>query len=303
MQDILQNELARNAILAGLILVAIVVLVRISQRLIGRYIEEPERIFKASRNVRRLGLFIAAITIVVLFSPASSDLLMLLTVIGAGTVIALREVFLSMAGWIKISVLSSYREGDRIEINGVQGDVIDIRMTRTTVMEIGGWVDADQSTGRLVHIPNSWAFEHAIYNYSRSFNFIWNELPIIVTFSSDWEAARDIMLRFAEESAAIVEQRARTEIHQLSREFLVHYSILTPFVYVRIVENGVQLTLRYLVEVRKRRGSEHALAVSILDAFLEHESIRFAYPTLRISSQQSSSQGGFLASSKGPEPS
>lgn len=301
MQDILQNELVRNAVLMALILIAVVVLVRIVQRLIGRYIEDSERIYRASRNVRRAGVFIAAITVVVLFSPGSSDLLMLLTVIGAGTVIALREVFLSIAGWLKISVLSSYREGDRIEINGVQGDVIDIRMMRTTLMEIRGWVDADQSTGRLVHIPNSWMFEHAVYNFSRSFNFIWNEFPITVTFSSDWRAARDIMLGFAEESAAIVEQQARKEIHRLSREFLVHYSILTPFVYVRIVENGVKLTLRYLCEVRKRRGSEHALAVSILDVFLKHEKIDFAYPALHISSQPSSSTSGFSTSSEGPE--
>lgn len=90
------------------------------------------------------------------------------------------------------------------------------------------------------------------------------------------------MLGFAEESAAIVEQQARKEIHALSREFLVHYSILTPFVYVRIVENGVRLTLRYLCEVRKRRGSEHALVVSILDAFSKHGSIEFAYPALHL---------------------
>ncbi|GMQ81428.1 MAG: mechanosensitive ion channel [Rhodothermia bacterium] len=301
MQDFLQNELVRNTTLVGLILVSVVVLVRIIQRLIGRFVKDPERIFRASRNVRRVGVFIAAITVVVFFSPASSDVLILLTVIGAGAVIALRDVLLSIAGWIKISVLSSFREGDRVEINGVQGDVIDIRMMRTTLMEIGGWVDADQSTGRLVHIPNSWIFEHAVYNYSRSFNFIWNEFPITITFSSDWQAARDIMLGFAEESAAIVEQEARKEIHKLSKDFLVHYSILTPFVYVRVVENGIRLTLRYLCDVRKRRGTEHALAVSVLDSFMDHGSIAFAYPALHISSQQSSLPSGFSASSKGPE--
>jgi small-conductance mechanosensitive channel len=154
-------------------------------------------------------------------------------------------------------------------------------------MEIRGWVDADQSTGRLVHFPNAWIFQFAIFNYSRSFNFIWNEFPVTLTFSSDWRAAREIMLGFAEESAAIVEQQARKEIHHLSREFLVHYSILTPFVYVRIMENGIQLTLRYLCEVRKRRGSEHALAVSILDAFMEHGGIEFAYPALHITARPS----------------
>lgn len=282
MQEILQNELSRNAILAAIIIIVVIILVRIAQRLIARYGDDPQKIFRASRSIRRAGAFVSVLVVVILFSPRSSDLLVLLTVMGAGTVIALREVLLSVAGWIRISVLSSYRDGDRIEINGVIGDVVDIRMMRTTVMEIRGWVDADQSTGRLVHIPNSWIFEHALFNFSRSFNFIWNELPMTITFSSDWRAARDIMVRFAEESAAIIEQQARKEIHQLSREFLVHYSILTPFVYVRVVENGIQLTLRYLCEVRKRRGSEHALAVSILDAFMENGNIEFAYPALHL---------------------
>jgi len=288
MQELLQNELARNAILAAIILVAVVVLVRISQRLVGRYGEDPEHIFRTSRMIRRIGALAALLTVVGLLLPGSADLMMLLTVIGAGMVIALREVLLSIVGWMRIAILSSYKNGDRIEINGVVGDVVDIRILRTSVMEIRGWVDADQSTGRIAHIPNSWIFLYTLFNYSRSFNFIWNELPLTITFSSDWRAARDIMLGFAEESAAIVEQQARKEIHELSREFLVHYSILTPFVYVRIVENGVRLTLRYLCEVRKRRGSEHALAVCILDAFSKHGGIEFAYPALHLTKRSPS---------------
>lgn len=78
--------------------------------------------------------------------------------IGAGMVITLREVLLSIVGWMRISILSSYKNGDRIEINGIVGDVVDIRILRTSVMEILGWVDADQSTGRIAHIPDSWVF-------------------------------------------------------------------------------------------------------------------------------------------------
>lgn len=158
MRELLQNELARNAILAAIILVAVVIVVRVTQRLVGRYGEEPECIFRASRMIRRIGALAALITVVALFSPGSADLLMLLTVIGAGMVIALREVLLSIVGWMRISILSSYKNGDRIEINGIVGDVVDIRILRTSVMEIRGWVDADQSTGRIAHIPDSWVF-------------------------------------------------------------------------------------------------------------------------------------------------
>jgi small-conductance mechanosensitive channel len=280
MEDILQNELAVKALATLTVLLVIAFVVHLVKRFAKRYFHDPERIYRAGRSTRRFGLFLGFLGIVIIWSPGFGDLWTLLTVIGAGMMIAMREVLLAVAGWLRITLLNTYKDGDRIEVNGVQGDVIDVRVLRTTLMEIGGWADGDQSTGRIVHFPNGWIYEHAVYNYTRSFRFIWNELSLTVTFRSDWRAAREIILRHAEESAAIVEQQARQEIHEMSREFLIHYSILTPFVYVKITENGVKLTLRYLCEARKRRGSEHALTVVILDDFKDHGGIELAHNML-----------------------
>ncbi len=280
----LGNEIVQRVIFAAGASLVVWLLVRIGQRLVKRYAGEPSRVYHASRILGRLGALAIFVIVVSLLSPRLGDILTLLTVIGAGLAIAMRELLLNLAGWSYVTLLTPYRPGDRIEVNGIQGDVIDIRVMRTTVMEIGGWVQADQSTGRIAHIPNGWNLSHAVYNYTRGFNFIWNELPVRLTFRSDWENARRIMQQFAEESTRLVEHQAADEIRQMSREFLVHYSILTPFVYVRVVENGILLTLRYLCDVRKRRGTEHALTVSILAAFSEQGDIELAYPTVGISS-------------------
>jgi len=285
LQEWLEHEIIQQLLIAIAIVVVITVLVSVIRRVITRYIDEPERLYRASKLVGRTGGLLAAILVLGVFFNSTKDLLTVLTVVGAGLAIAMRETLLSFFGWIYIAFRAPYSTGDRIEINGVQGDVIDIRVLQTILMEIGGWVDADQSTGRVVSVPNGSVFLGPVYNYTRGFHFIWNELPITVTFRSDWEAAREIILSFAEESAAIVEQQARAEIHKMSREFLVYYNILTPFVYVKIVENGVRLTLRYLCEVRKRRGTEHALTISILAAFREHGGIELAYPMLGVSTQ------------------
>ncbi|MCB0720021.1 MAG: mechanosensitive ion channel family protein [Bacteroidetes bacterium] len=263
-------------------MITIFLLVRLAQRLARRYVSEPARLYNVNRNIRRVGGTVAAVMLLILLSPDVRGLLAVLTVIGAGLAIALREALLSVAGWIRLALIAPYRIGDRIEMNDVRGDVIDIRMLRTTLMEIGGWVDGDQSTGRIVHIPNSWLFEYALFNYTRGFRFIWNELPFSVTYRSDWRAARDIMQNFAEESAEIVTQQASEELRKISSEFLIHYSILTPFVYVSTDEKGVKLTLRYLCEARKRRGTEHAFTINILDAFREHPNIEIAYPITSI---------------------
>lgn len=280
--QLLENELFVEIIWTAAIILLVMIAVRLSHRISARYFDSPERIYRSTKSVRRMAVFIAVVAIAIVWSPGFGDLLTVLTVIGAGMAIALREVLLSIVGWSRITFMNSYKEGDRIEINGISGDVIDIRMLRTSLMEIRGWVDADQSTGRIVHFPNAWIFMYALYNYTRSFKFIWNEIPITVSFRSDWRAARDIMMKYAEESAAIVEKQAREEIQQISREFLIHYSILTPFVYVRIVPDGVQLTLRYLCEARKRRGSEHALNLLILDDFRTHPGIELAHRTLAV---------------------
>lgn len=278
----LQNELVYTSLVVAAILLGTFVLSRITSRIAKNFVSEPARLYNINRLIRRIFGILALTLIIGFFSPRIGDIMTILTVVGAGIAIALREALLSLAGWFYISLMKLYAPGDRIEVNGITGDVLDIRLFKTTLLEIRNWVDADQNTGRLVHFPNGWLFLHAVQNFSHGFNFIWNELPVTLTFRSDWNRARDIMAEFANETARMVEHQASQELRQLSREYLIHYSILTPFVYVRIVDNGVRLTLRYLCDVRKRRGTEHALTISILEAFSNETNIEFAYPMIGV---------------------
>ncbi|MDA1333731.1 MAG: mechanosensitive ion channel, partial [Bacteroidetes bacterium] len=148
MQEILENPFSTHLLITAVIILIGFVVVRLSHRVSRRFLDDPERIYRSTKSTRRTVAFLAIIAIAIVWSPGFGDLLTLITVIGAGLAIALREVLLSIGGWARISLMTSFREGDRIEINGIRGDVIDIRVLRTTLMEIGGWVDADQSTGR-----------------------------------------------------------------------------------------------------------------------------------------------------------
>ena len=267
----------QRAITTIVVILLIVVFKRVVQHLARVYVTDRVREYRTSKFVGRVAALASIVAVIVIWTPQQADLLTLLTVIGAGLAIATREALLSSLGWFHLLVRATYKQGDRIEINDVRGDVVDVRFLHTTLMEIGGWVDADQSTGRLVHIPNAWVFQHAVYNYSAGFNFIWNEIPFTVTFRSDWEAAREIILRFAEETSETAAQEMKAQLKRMASEYLVHYRILTPFVYARVVENGVQLTLRYLCPERSRRGSTHTLTMQILNAFKAHGGIEMAY--------------------------
>ena len=281
-----------DLVLSGAVLVIAFVLTKVGQRLAVRYLEEPERRYRTSKMISRSATLVVILALVLIWSPRPEAAVALLTIVGAGLAIAMREALLSLVGWIVLVIRSPYRHGDRIEVNGIRGDVIDVRLLHSTLMEVGGWVGADQSTGRLVDFPNAWIFLHGVYNYSRGFGFIWNELAFTVTFRSDWEAARDLMLARAEETSNIVAQQAKRQIRRMSRDYLVHYGILTPFVYVQITERGVRLTLRYLCEVRKRRGTAHALTISLLEDFRKHGGIEFAYPRTGVSVLEGTQFGG-----------
>lgn len=282
-QSVLSDPTIQRAVITLVALLTAFVVKRVVQHLVHRYVSDPVRQYRTSKFVGRSAALVSVLAVIIIWTPQQADLLTLLTVIGAGLAIAMREALLSALGWFHLLIRAPYKQGDRVAIRGVQGDVVDVRFLHTTLMEIGGWVDADQSTGRLVHIPNSWIFQSAVYNYSQGFNFIWNEISFTVTFRSDWKAAQNIMLDLASETAEIVERQVKKQLREMSHEYLVHYSILTPFVYVRVVENGIRLTLRYLCEVRKRRGTAHALTIQILQGFQDNGAIELAYPMVGIS--------------------
>jgi len=149
-------------------------------------------------------------------------------------------------------------------------------------MEIGNWVDADQSTGRIIRIPNELIFTQALANYSRGFQFIWNEIPVMITFESNWEMAKEILLKIANKHAAHLSETAKKRVREASNNFMIHYSKLTPTVYTSVKESGVLLTIRYLCEPRSRRGSEETIWEDILNAFAACSDIDFAYPTQRF---------------------
>ena len=186
-----------------------------------------------------------------------------------------------MAGWVYILGRRPFQVGDRIEINQLKGDVVDVRLFRFTLMEIQGWVDAEQSTGRLIHVPNGLLFNHDVANYTEGFAYIWHELPVLITFESDWKLAEELILKALEDCAPDVSGAAGQRIRATAQGYNIRVGTLTPTVYLTVRDSGVLLTARYLVEGRTRRGREDRVWRGILEAFAEHNTIDLAYPTIR----------------------
>ena len=176
--------------------------------------------------------------------------------------------------------------GDRIQIGDVKGDVIDIRLFKFTVLEIGNWVHADQSTGRVVHVANHKVFTDALANYTSDFEFIWNEIAVLVTFESDWKKAKQILQDIADKHLSDFVEHAEKQVKNAAKSYLIHFSYLTPIVYTDVKDSGVNLTIRHLTNPRRRRGMGQAIWEDVLDEFDKHDDIDLAYPTMRLYKQE-----------------
>ncbi len=204
-----------------------------------------------------------------------------LGLLSAGLAIALKDPLVNLAGWGFILWRRPFNVGQRIQIGDLRGDVIDQRIFMFSVLEIGNWVDAEQSTGRVVHVPNGKVFTEPLANYEEGFKYIWNEIGVMVTFESDWEKAKEILVNVAKNRGESITKEAEQEIKLEAGKMLIYLSALTPIVYTSVADSGVVLTIRYICNPRRRRGTSEAIWEDILREFGNCDDIDFAYPTQR----------------------
>ena len=270
-----------NIIWTLVVIVVILIGRRVARRVIRRNVEDHEASYRANKVINYLATATFFVWGAFIWVDAFDNLSTYLGLVSAGIAIALADVLKNMAGWVYILGRRPLQVGDRVEINGVKGDVVDIRLFRFTLMEVNGWVDAEQSTGRLIHVPNGLLFNHDVANYTEGFAYIWHELPVLITFESDWKLAEELIRGALDEGAPEVSGAAGQRIRETAQGYSIRVGTLTPTVYLTVRDSGVLLTARYLVEARTRRGREDRVWRAILEAFAEHDSINLAYPTIR----------------------
>ena len=287
MTDWLQTRLGMSPELQMKMLATLIVvfglwlLHRIALALVYRRVTDPWSRYRWRKGTTYAALALGAILVGRTWIPGAKELATFLGLFAAGVAIALKDPVTNLVGWVFVVWRRPFEVGDRIEIGGHKGDVIDIRLQQFTLNEIGNWVDADQSSGRIIHIPNGKVFTEPVANYDRGFRYIWNEVPVLITFESDWKKAKDILTRIAFKHAEHLTTQAEEDLLTASRQYLINYTKLTPIVYTSVVDSGVRLTIRYLIEPRRRRGTEHAIWEDILTEFAATPDVDLAYHTVR----------------------
>jgi small-conductance mechanosensitive channel len=198
--------------------------------------------------------------------------------IGAGLAFALQKVVTAFAGYLVILRGNTFTVGDRITMGGVRGDVISLGFLQTRIMEMGEpptvqgdsnkvWVRARQYTGRIVSVTNDKVFDEPIFNYTREFPFLWEEIKIPVSYQTDRRLAETILLDCAREVTGDIVREAEPHRGAMEKRYFIDFGALEPRVFWQITDNWLELNLRFLAPVHGVRYVKDELARLVMERF------------------------------------
>jgi small-conductance mechanosensitive channel len=238
------------------------------------------RAFWASQGI---SIAVTLINILGLLSIWFNDPSRLATALGlvtAGLAFALQRVVTAIAGYIVILRGKTFNIGDRITFGGIRGDVIGLGFLQTVIMEMGQpaavqnadpamWLQGRQFSGRIVTITNAKIFDDPVFNYTREFPFIWEEMRIPVTYTADRKRAEQIMLAAADTHTGKVIELSQAALENLERRYYVSKSELAPKVFMRLTDNWIELALRFVVPDHGVRDIKDRMSRDIIAGFDE----------------------------------
>ena len=294
-----EREIAWKLVASATVLVLLWAFRTLTLRIVWRRTDDIKTRYSARKIASYTSVGIGILVIGRIWLTGFQSFITFAGLVSAGIAIALKDTLANIAGWVFIVWRRPFVLGDRIQVGELTGDVIDVRVFQFSLLEVGGWVEADQSTGRVVHVPNGILMTTPLANYGAGFEYIWNEIPVLVTFESNWRKAKDILLEIAGQHAENLSEKAAKRIRETSKRFMIFYQTFTPTVYTSVQDSGVLLTIRYLCRPRVRRGSTQAIWEDVLDRFAEAPDIDFTYPTRRFFDH--AAEGGGGGGAGGPE--
>jgi small-conductance mechanosensitive channel len=277
------EPIAKKAIIALVVMLVLLVAIRLVKKTLTRYVNDKDHRYRSRKMVNFVGYILAILAIVVVFSDSLGGIGVTLGVAGAGIAFALQEVIVSFAGWIALASGNLFKTGDRVEFGGIKGDVIDIGVLRSTIMETGGWVDGDLYNGRIVIVSNSAVFKEPIYNYSSDFPFLWDEIKVPIRYESDFKLARKILSEVAEELLGDYAKGAKQSWQTVVRKYLIEDAQIAPMVSISGDDSCVTFTVRYIVDFKRRRGTKDRLWETLIERIeATGDKVRISASTIEI---------------------
>lgn len=259
------SSMGTKALSLALVIFVILVISALIKRILPKYVLNTSSRYRSRKFVNLIGYFLIVVAVLVVFSNQLTGFTVFLGVAGAGIAFALQEIIASAAGFIVIHASNFYQVGDRVLLGGIKGDVIDIGILRTSLMEIGDWVKGDLYNGRITRVANSFVFKEPVYNYSGNFPFLWDEIQVPIKTHSDYTLAKKECLAILTEVQGKYTEEAKNDWQKMTVEFMVEKAKIEPMVTMVFDENWITLTLRYIVDYKSRRGTKDIISERVLN--------------------------------------
>jgi small-conductance mechanosensitive channel len=254
----------------------------LSAELLRRNVKDGMSRYSLNKVVTILSSVAALLIIIHIWVPETQSLIVAFGIVAAGVAIALQDVFRNFAGGIIILGGNLYRVGDRIEIGGEIGDVMDIGVMNTTMMELRGWINGDQATGRLTSIPNGKVITTQLHNYTKDHSFLWDEIMIPVTYTSDWRKAKEVMMDIVRRETSEIVKEADAEIERIGETYYLPKRMVEPAVYLTPTDNWISFHVRYVTRLKDRRAFRSRLSEMILEKIQEYPDISISSTTTTV---------------------
>ena len=282
--DFLNKPMVSKILTLSLWVAIIVLAIGFLRKLLKRRIENTSIRYKAQKGIEIVGYVLILLLVLISFTLDDvADYTIIIGLFTAGLTFTLQELILSIAGSFYIFFVRVYKPGDRIEINGIKGDVIDINSVYTTIMEMGEWVSSDNYSGRIVKISNSFVFKGPIKNYSMDFPFVWDELNILITYGSDIELAKKIVIETAQDQLSTYVESSKAKWSEMVAQYYIENAALDPNIAVRLTDNWIALNLRYITDYKLRRGIQNILFEKIEQTIMKtNGQVTLASTTLQL---------------------
>jgi small-conductance mechanosensitive channel len=268
-QEVIQrwwsDPLIIQLLIGAAVFIVIRLLVFLANRYIGRRIKDNQIRYRVHKVNSVIGYVVILFFLGIVFKDRLAGLSLALGVIGAGVAFALQEVIASFAGYVAINFAGFFTVGHRIQLGGIKGDVIDIGLLRTTLMEIREWVNSDLYTGRIVRIANSFVFKEPVFNYSGDFPFLWDEITIPLKFGCDYRLAKEVFEKATREIVGDYTEFAKKSWTGIVKLYYVETAMIDPMVTLVFNDNWIEFTIRYIVDYKVRRLVKHRLYWRILE--------------------------------------
>jgi small-conductance mechanosensitive channel len=289
LKQVVSLSLLGKCIAAAIGILVIHTAFRVLEQRLPRRFGQGDARYKVRKFVVFSGYFAILLFLAMLFEDRLGRLSFAIGVIGAGVAVALQDVVASVAGAFSIGFSKLYAVGDRVQIGDTRGDVIDIGLLRTTLMETGNWVNLDVYNGRLVRIPNSTVLKVSVFNYSQGFRFVWDEIKVVLSVTSDCQLTREMLLRVAKASVGEYLVEAQTSWKYISENYRIENPALEPTVSLAVNAGSLEFSLSYVVDYTTRTAMKTRLFTTIVEEVANSQGrLQWASQTVTLTNQPAS---------------